>query len=54
MNKISETIYEKVLLLDWDGVIDLTSDDKYAESLGKIDYRTTREYAENLFKTTLR
>lgn len=50
MNKISETIYEKVLLLDWDGVIDLTSDDKYAESLGKIDYRTTREYAENLKK----
>lgn len=50
MNKNSKTVLGKVLILDWDGVIDLTSDDKYATELGKIDYRTTREHAENIKK----
>lgn len=48
MNKFSKVINDKILVLDWDGVIDLTADDKYATSLGKIDYRTTREYIEKL------
>ena len=50
MKKVSKTVLGKVLILDWDGVIDLTSDDKYAYELGKIDYRTTREYAERIKK----
>ena len=48
MEKKSELVNGRVLILDWDGVIDLTSDDKYAYELGKIDYRTTREYAEKV------
>ena len=48
MNKVSETIFGKVLVLDWDGVIDLLSDERYAKALGKIDYKTTNEYTEKI------
>jgi len=50
MDKLSRIFDDQILVLDWDGVIDLTSDDKYADALKKIDYRTTREYVEELNK----
>jgi len=50
MNKFSKVIDDKILVLDWDGVIDLTADDKYADALKKIDYRTTKEYVLELNK----
>lgn len=48
MDKLSKVFNDQILVLDWDGVIDLTADDKYATELKKIDYRTTREYVEKL------
>lgn len=50
MDKLSKVFDNRILVLDWDGVVDLTSDDKYADELKKIDYRTTREYIEKLDK----
>ena len=50
MNRLSKVFDDQILVLDWDGVIDLTADDKYANALKKIDYRTTREYIEKLDK----
>ena len=38
MDKLSMVFDDRILVLDWDGVIDLTADDKYAASLSKIDY----------------
>lgn len=48
MDITSKNIEGLIMAVDWDGVIDLKSDDRYADALGKIDYRTTRKYAEEL------
>lgn len=50
MDRLSKVFNDRILVLDWDGVIDLTSDDEYADALKKIDYRTTKEYIIELNK----